>query len=121
MASWNEDMRRMKERLDLAQSVPEAAGAIVEMMTAHPEAIATLEGSFRFAPSDGDGAAYCLTGGQVTPLAESEPADVTVSGQTTAMLDVLRGTQNPVKLLLTGKVKVKGDKGLLLKVAKLVM
>lgn len=121
MGEWNEDMRLMKERLDLAQSVPQAAQAIVDMISAHTGAIDALEGSYRFAPADGEGAAFRLSAGRMLPLDDSEPADVTVGGQTQAMLDVLRGTHNPVKLLLTGKLKVKGDKSLLLKVAKLIV
>ena len=119
MSEFGEDMRLLKERLDLAESVPQAAQAIVDMMAKHPDAIAGIAGSYRFAPADGEGAAFRLCGGKVTTLADGEDADVTVGGKQQAMLDVLRGSHNPVKLLVTGKLKIKGDIGLLLKVAKL--
>lgn len=61
-----------------------------------------------------------LDGGDVTITREALPADCTVTADSATFLALMEGRGNPLTAILTGRVKLKGDKRLLLTLLKLL-
>lgn len=117
MSTWNDDVRTLHERMNEAQSVTQAVGDIQQLMSGHRAELSDITGSYRFVPKGENAIGVRITQGEVSALGADEVADVTVSGDGSAMLGVLRGTVNPIKAILTGKLKVRGNFALIKRLA----
>lgn len=93
--------------------------AVTGALSRHPDALAGLTSRYRIQITDAnEHRAFALEGGTYRPLADSDLVDVTVQGREEALLRVFRRQLSPMSALLTGKIKVKGDKAALLRFAE---
>ena len=120
MATWQEDVTALQERMKTETSIATALGDIIATMSEHSDELKDVTAAYRFCPKESEAVGVRLTNGVVSPLDDSEAADVTVSGSGEAMLHVLSGTLNPLKAILLGKLKVKGNMALLVKLANMI-
>ena len=91
------------------------------LAASHRDQLRGQNGIFELTTKQGKHLWACLEDGLIT-LPETAPAkvpDCVVTADEQDLLAMINGELSPVKALLFGKVKVKGNKGLLLKLAAL--
>lgn len=104
---------------DRQGSLPELMEAIGVVLAAHPQALAHLTHSYRLISADtGYTTAFALTAGAFAWLPEGQSVDVEITGKERDLLAVFQRKVAPLKALLLGKVKLKGDKAALLKLGE---
>lgn len=96
---------------------------IAGKLKAKPEKAATLNAVIEFEITGANGGTWTLDctkpGGEVTP-GSTGSARLTVTMLDTDFADMYAGALNPQKAFLTGKVKVKGDMSLALKLGSIL-
>lgn len=93
--------------------------AVTGALSRHPDALAAITSRYRIQITDAnEQRAFALDGGTYRSLADSDPVDVTVQGREDALLRVFRRQLSPMAALLTGKLKVQGDKAALIRFAE---
>ena len=118
MADFSEDIQTMYALADLGTSLPRLIEALLEVLKRHPEELKGITASYGiYAVDTGFAKAFALVGGELSLLAPGDTAEVMVSGTAENLLLVFQRKLTPVKALLLGKVKVKGNRGALLKLA----
>ncbi len=92
---------------------------IAENITKQAEKVSPLGGTFKLVIDDNvvyiDG-----TGDKNTVSFEDKEADTVISTSMGALADMIRGDLNPMMATMTGKVKIKGDMGLAMKIQSLL-
>ena len=84
----------------------------------HPDALAGITGRYAVLAADtGFACAFALSSGVFSPLAPDAPVDVSIVGGEADLLAVFRHELAPLKALLGGKVRVRGDRAALLRLA----
>ena len=91
------------------------------LAASHREELRGQNGVFGLTTSQGKQLWACLEDGLIT-LPETAPAqtpDCVLTADEKDLLAMINGELSPVKAILFGKIKVKGNKGLLMKLAAL--
>lgn len=97
-------------------TLSEAGEKLLAALSKNPDAIEDLTASYRIAATDtGAELAFRVTAGVTAPLSQDEEAEVTVTGTEQYLTRLLRGELAPLPALLTGKIRLKGDKAKLLR------
>ena len=82
------------------------------------DALAGITGRYAVLAADtGFACAFALSSGVFSPLAPDAPVDVSIVGGEADLLAVFRHELAPLKALLGGKVRVRGDRAALLRFA----
>ena len=106
---------------DRRGSLPELMEAICAVLQRHPQALAHLTHSYRLVSTDtGYTTAFALTAGAFQWLPGPQAVDVEISGKEHNLLAVFQRKLDPLKALLLGRIKLKGDKAALLKLGELL-
>ena len=118
MAGFSEDIQAVYALADLGTSLPRLIEAILEVLKRHPEELKEITASYGiYAVDTGFAQAFALAGGKLSLLAPGDAAEVTISGTAENLLLIFQRKLTPVKALLLGKVKIKGNRGVLIKLA----
>ena len=100
--------------LTFAEDLPRFAAA-------HENALVGHDALFFLQMQDGPERYIRLEGGKVTVCETVEKApDCTVIAAEAVMLDIINGKLNPALAILTGKVRIKGDKTKLMTLLKML-
>jgi putative sterol carrier protein len=86
---------------------------------ADPSRLTGISSTYLFEIEGADTWFVALDGGTVTVSAGAQEADATLITNEKTFLEIVRGERNPMTAYLTGKVKVKGDMGALMKLQSL--
>lgn len=93
--------------------------AICSVLGRHPDQLAGMTHSYRLLASDsGYATAFGLQDGVLERLDDLRPVEVTVIGKEADLLAVFQRKLPPLKALLLGRIKVKGNKTALLKLGE---
>ena len=100
-------------------SLPALMDAICGVLQRHPQELAHLTHSYRLVSTDtGYTLAFGLTEGVYARLPEGQAVDVEVIGKEQNLLAVFQRKVAPLSALLLGRLKLKGDKSALMKLAE---
>lgn len=114
-----QEIQEVYRLADRQGSLPQLMGAIGAVLQAHPQALAHLTHSYRLVSADtGYTTAFALTAGVFQWLPENQAVDVEISGKEQSLLAVFQRKLPPLKALLLGKIKLKGEKAALLKLGE---
>lgn len=100
------------------QTLPVLMDGVCAALARHPDALAGITGRYAVLAADtGFTCAFALSSGVFSPLAPDAPVDVSIVGGEADLLAVFRHELAPLKALLGGKVRVRGDRAALLRFA----
>lgn len=118
---FREDLAALYRTVDEASTLNEVVEPLAALLSRHPDTLAHITASYRLSPTDSpESFAFALHGGKLERLAQSAPTDVTVIGASESLMAVFQKKLSPMAALLRGKVRIKGNKGALLKLAELL-
>ena len=86
---------------------------------ADPGRLAGISSTYLFEIEGAETWLVAVDNGKVTVSAGEHEADATLITNEKTFLEIIRGERNPMTAYLTGKVKVKGDMGALMKLQSL--
>ena len=119
MRSLREDIQALYSAAERSEDLGALLEGVLAVFSRHPEELAEITGAFRLMDTaNARSWGFRLTRGTYAALADTEAADVCVLGKPENLLRVFKREISPVKALLTGKVRVSGNKGLLLKLGE---
>ena len=108
-ADLQRDLRALYREAGDGQTLPVLMDGVCAALARHPDALAGITGRYAVLAADtGFACAFALSSGVFSPLAPDAPAD---------LLAVFRHELAPLKALLGGKVRVRGDRAALLRFA----
>jgi hypothetical protein len=114
-----QEIQRVYTLADRDGSLPELMDAICAVLQRHPQELAHLTHSYRLVSTDtGYTTTFGLTEGVFARLPEDQAVDVEVTGKEQNLLAVFQRKVAPLTALLLGRVKLKGDKSALVKLAE---
>lgn len=121
MQALQRDIRALRQSVGAESSLADVAAKLCALLQSHPEALGAVAGRYRLQTTDtGFQLAFEASEGAFTPLSPAEPADVCIQGPEKELLRLIRGESDPMRALLLGRLKVRGDIRLLQKFAKLL-
>ena len=116
MAGLREEIRRVYDMAEEEDSLPALMEAICLAMDRHGDELRGVTYRYRLHATDtGYEKAFGLRDGVFEKLDGQDTVDVTVSGLEAQLIQVLRRKLAPLKALVLGRIKVRGDKAALLR------
>ena len=107
-------MEKARERQAQLAKPPGSLGRLEDLSVQ----LAGITGRYAVLAADtGFACAFALSSGVFSPLAPDAPVDVSIVGGEADLLAVFRHELAPLKALLGGKVRVRGDRAALLRFA----
>ena len=114
-----QEIQQVYRLADRDGSLPELMEAICAVLQRHPGELAHLTHSYRLVSADtGYTLAFGLESGVFARLDDAQAVDVEITGKEQNLLAVFQRKIAPLTALLLGRVKLKGDKSALLKLAE---
>lgn len=112
------DLRALYREAGDGQTLPVLMDGVCAALARHPDALAGITGRYAVLAADtGFACAFALSSGVFSPLAPDAPVDVSIVGGEADLLAVFRHELAPLKALLGGKVRVRGDRAALMRFA----
>jgi len=112
------DLRALYREAGDGQTLPVLMDGVCAALARHPDALAGITGRYAVLAADtGFACAFALSSGVFSPLAPDAPVDVSIVGGEADLLAVFRHELTPLKALLGGKVRVRGDRAALMRFA----
>ena len=96
-------------------------GDLPALAEAHRDKLRGQNGIFALTTRQGKQLWACLVDGLITlpETAPSQAPECVVTADEKDLLDIINGELSPVRAILFGKIRIKGNKGLLLKLASM--
>ena len=117
--AFEKDIQAMYAMAEEGISLSELMEAVLAVLSRHEEELRGITHRYRlFADDTGYQRAFALTDGCVSLLTESDSTDVTIIGREKNLLLIFQRKLAPVKALLLGRIRVKGDMGALAALAQ---
>lgn len=117
-ADLQRDLRALYREAGDGQTLPVLMDGVCAALARHPDALAGITGRYAVLAADtGFACAFALSSGVFSPLAPDAPVDVSIVGGEADLLAVFRHELAPLKALLGGKVRVRGDRAALMRFA----
>ena len=117
--AFEKDIQAMYAMADEGIALNELIEAVLAVLSRHEDELRGITHRYRLSAADtGYQKAFALTDGRVSLLQEGDSTDVTITGPEKNLLLVFQRKLAPLKALVLGKIKVKGDKGALVELAK---
>lgn len=114
-----QDVQALYAAVEHTDDLDAVLDGVLAVFSRHPEELRRVTGAFRLTNTeDARCWGFRLRQGEYAPLPLEAEADVCVLGKTDALLRVFKRQLSPVKALLTGKIKVVGQKKLLVQLAE---
>ena len=114
-ADLQRDLRALYREAGDGQTLPVLMDGVCAALARHPDALAGITGRYAVLAADtGFACAFALSSGVFAPDA---PVDVSIVGGEADLLAVFRHELAPLKALLGGKVRVRGDRAALMRFA----
>lgn len=111
---FQQELNAMLEKGSGSLSLAQVLDGLTELIGRHGDTFQKVTNSYRLIATDsGVARAFALENGHYQPLAENEPADVTITGKEQHLLAIFNKQLKPAMALLTGKLKVQGNMGAL--------
>lgn len=121
MQALQQEIRALRQSAGAGASLTDVAAELSAALQSHPEALGALAGRYRLQTTDTDfHLAFEASEAAFTPLSPTDAVDVCVQGSEKELLKLIRGESDPMRALLLGRLKVRGDIRLLQKFAKLL-
>ena len=121
MQALQQEIRALRQRVGADASLADVAAGLTALLQSHPEAMGVLAGRYRLQTTDtGFHLAFEASNAGLAPLSPADAVDVCVQGSEKELLKLIRGEGDPMRALLLGRLKVRGDVRLLQKFAKLL-
>lgn len=113
------DIRALYREADGGLGLPALMEGVCAALARHPEALAGISGRYAVLAADiGFTCAFSLNDGVFSPLSPGTAVDVSITGHEADLLAVFRCELAPLPALLRGKIRVRGDKGKLMRFAE---
>lgn len=114
-----QDIEAVYRMTEVGVSLSRLVEAIGGVLGRHGDELKDITATYRLQSSDTEYVGgFALDWGQYRLLGDQEEADVTVIGKEQDLLAVFQRKLSPMAALLRGKIKVKGNKGALLKLGE---
>lgn len=121
MQALQQEIRALRQSVGAGASLADVAAGLTALLQSHPEAMGALAGRYRLQTTDsGFHLAFEAAESAFTPLSPTDAVDVCVQGSEKELLKLIRGEGDPMRALLLGRLKVRGDIRLLQKFAKIL-
>lgn len=121
MQALQREIRALRQSVGTDASLADVAAKLCALLQSHPEALGAVAGRYRLQTTDtGFQLAFAASEGSFTPLSPADSVDVCIQGSEKELLKLVRGESDPMRALLLGRLKVRGDIRLLQKFAKLL-
>lgn len=119
MQALQQEIRALRQSAGADASLADVAAGLTAVLQSHPEATGALAGRYRLQTTDtGFHLAFEASGAGLVLLSPSDAVDVCVQGAEKELMKLIRGEGDPMRALLLGRLKVRGDIRLLQKFAK---
>lgn len=113
------DIEAVYRLAEVGVSLSRLMEAIGGVLARHGDELQDITASYRLQSSDTEYiGGFALERGQYRLLGDQEEAEVTVIGKERDLLAVFQRKLSPMAALLRGKIKVKGNKGALIKLGE---
>lgn len=117
--SFRKDIDAMYALALQCDSLAALVPALCDVLRRNGDSLAGVTYAYRLVATDtGYVCAFSLEDGQFAERSPDDPTDVTVSGPESNLLAVFQRRLNPAAAMLFGKIKVRGSKAALLKLAE---
>ncbi len=116
--AFGNDIRAMYTLAEKCATLPELVPALYAVLRRNGESLAGISHTYRLTASDtGYASAFALRSGTFAELGPNAPVDVTITGKDAALLAVFQRRLSPAVALITGKMKLTGNKAALMQLA----